>query len=198
MTAKSRVAQNGRLLVGSAFYQAVWFAAVLSAGASSRWWWSAGASAVFLCVSLCVWPSLRKRVLCLSAAALACGLLVDTAMIATGVFASPRMLVPAPLPPLWLLMLWLSFGTYIALSLEMLYGRYWLTAVAGACGGMLAYRGGALFGAIAWGMPIWLCTLALMLVWAIVFPLLVSLATWMRNQECRPVLPRRVVRVALM
>ena len=172
-----------RLLIGSMFYQAVWFASVLSAGDPSRWWWGVGSTVAFLVYVLLAWPLLRQRVLTLTIAAILCGLVVDSLMIAARVWTTPRMWLPPPLPPLWLVMLWAAFGIYIALSMEVLYGRYGLAAVAGALGGMLAYRGGALAGAIHWGQPVWLGTLVLMAVWALAFPVLIRVATVVQERE---------------
>jgi hypothetical protein len=187
-----------RLLLGSALYQAVWFAAVLSAGEAARWWWGVLAAAGFLTITLAGWKALRARVLALTGAALVLGLVVDTIMIASRIWSTPRMFMPYPLPPVWLLMVWVGFGTYIAMSLDMLYGRYRMAALVGAVGGMLAYRGGAALDAIQWGEPAWLCTLILMLAWAIVFPALVWLATWMQRQESAVRLHESRMHVALM
>lgn len=187
-----------RLVIGSCLYQAVWFATVLSAGEPGRWWWAVGSALFFLVGVLLAWPPLRQRVLTVTLAAIICGFVVDSTMIAASVWTSPRMFLPAPLPPLWLVMLWAAFGIYIALSLEMLYGRYRFAAVVGAFGGMLAYRGGALLGAIQWGQPEWLSTFVLMLAWAVAFPLLVFVATRVQQQEARTANRVTRMRVALM
>jgi hypothetical protein len=190
--------RSWRLLFGSVAYQGVWFAAVLSAGASDRWWWGVGSTVLFIGSVLIVWPALRNRVLWMSLAGMLCGLVVDSSMIASGVWAARRMFLPVPLPPLWLLMLWISFGVYIAVGLEMLYGRYRVVTVAGAFGGLLAYRGGAAFGAIEWGSPVWVSTLILMLAWAVVFPALVWIATRLQQQELTAAVQASRMHVALM
>ncbi len=172
-----------RLLVGSVFYQVVWFATVLSAGHVQRWWWGILSLLVFVGIVHFGWPALRQRVWWMLVISVGCGLIVDTGMIMGHVWQSPRILLPTPLPPAWLLFLWAAFGIYIALSLEMLYGRYGLAAFVGAIGGMLAYRGGALFEAIQWGKPLWLTTTILTLTWGFIFPLLVWVATRLRQQE---------------
>ena len=172
-----------RLVVGSLLYQGVWFATVLSSSSAARWWWGVLAVIGFAGFAAYGWPNLRQRVWVMASAAVACGLVVDTAMLAGRVWYAPSMLMPAPLPPLWLVMLWAAFGMYIAISLEMLYGRYGVATIVGAFGGMLAYRGGAWLGAIEWGKPAWLSTAILMLAWAAVFPVLVWVATKWRAQE---------------
>jgi len=187
-----------RLLLGSGLYQGVWFAAVLSAGNPGRWWWGVSSMLIFLVFVLLAWPTLRQRVLGMTAAALACGLIVDTIMIASGILSSPRMLMPAPLPPLWLIMLWAAFGIYIAMGLEMLYGRYRFSAFVGAVGGMLAYRGGSALGAIQWGQPAWVSTIVLMLVWSMAFPALVWYATYLQKAQRTPAPSVNRVRVAFM
>lgn len=187
-----------RLLIGSFLYQAVWFATVLSAGHPGRWWWGVLTLLGFMGVVHLGWPSLRPRVWWMLVAAVGCGFVLDTGMIAGRIWHSPRLLMPAPFPPLWLLLLWAAFGIYIALSLEMLYGRYRLAALVGAIGGMLAYRGGALLGAIQWGKPEWMTTSILMLVWALAFPALVWIATKIREQEMTAQVRTTRMHVALM
>lgn len=166
-----------RLVVGSALYQAVWFATVLSAGTANRWWWGVLGVLVYCAVVMPLWPVLWRRVLVMAGVGVLCGLLVDGAMIWFQVWSTPRMLLPHPLPPVWLILLWAAFGIYIAVSLEMLYGRYLFSSIVGAFGGMLAYRGGAPFGAVHFGDSVWLSTVVLMVVWAFVFPALIWLAT---------------------
>lgn len=190
--------RTARLAFGSVCYQGVWFAGVLSAAEAHRWWWGVGSAVLFLASVLLIWPALRRRVMTMTVAALLCGLLVDTSMIASRVWTSPRMFFPAPLPPLWLMMLWAAFGIYIAVSLEVLYGRYRAATVVGALGGMLAYRGGAALGALQWGSPAWASTLALMLAWAVAFPALVWVASRLQQQELTASVRASRMSIALM
>ena len=94
-----------RLFVGSVLYQVVWFATVLSAGQTQRWWWGVLAVVAFMGIVHTGWPALRQRVWTMFAAAMLCGLVVDTGMILGQIWRSPRVLMKAPLPALWLLML---------------------------------------------------------------------------------------------
>ncbi len=199
-TKGSGTSRGARLLAGSVLYQVVWFCAVLSAGQAGRWWWGPASALLFLAIAGGLWPLLWTRVWKMAVVALACGVVVDTLMIVLGAWSSPRMLLPAPLPPLWLLVLWFAFGVYIALSLDILYGRYAVSALVGALGGTLAYRGGMLLGAIEWGQPAWLATLWVMLAWALVFPCLTGLAgKWSgRHVPGRSLDAKPKVRVALM
>jgi len=190
--------QAFRLFVGSVLYQGTWFATVLSAGHAHRWWWGLLSVLAFAGIVSFGWPSLRQRIWWMLFASVLCGLIVDTGMIIAQVWQSPRVVMPAPLPPTWLLLLWAAFGIYIALSLEMLYGRYRVAAVVGAIGGMLAYRGGALLGAIHWGKPEWMTTTILALIWAVVFPALIWTATRLQQQEQTARMRASRMHVALM
>lgn len=187
-----------RLLLGSVLYQAVWFATVLSAGHAERWWWGALALIGFVSIVLLGWPPLRQRVLWMIGVALVFGLVIDTGMVVANVWHTSPMMLPAPLTPLWLLLLWAAFGIYIALSLEMLYGRYGLAAAVGAIGGTLAYRGGTVFDAILWGEPAWLSTLVMVIVWALVFPVLIWMATKLRQHEQTEAVRTSRMHIALM
>jgi len=187
-----------RLVVGSALYQAAWFATVLSAGTPGRWWWGPASVLVFIGVVLPAWPALRRRILVMMAVGVGAGLLLDSGMIAAGIWTSPRLLVPAPLAPLWLLWLWAAFGIYMAVSLEMLYGRYRLAAIAGSIGGLLAYRGGILFGAVIWGTPAWFSVVVMLLAWAIAFPALIWVATRLQQQQAPRMAERAGLKIALM
>jgi hypothetical protein len=169
--------RTSRLIVGSILYQAVWFATVLSAGQVSRWWWGVLGVLVYIAVVLPLWPTLWRRVVIMAVIGVLTGLVMDSGMIWFHVWSTPRVAVPHPLPPVWLILLWSAFGMYIALSLEMLYGRYLFSSVVGAIGGMLAYRGGVPFGAIEMGASVWLSTVVLMIAWAIAFPALIWVAT---------------------
>ncbi len=178
---ESSKARLVRLVVGSILYQGVWFAAVFSAWDAGRWWWGPASAVLYMGLAVLVWPAHRVHLFRMVVVALAIGVVVDALMPWLGAWRAERTLLPAPLPPLWLLALWCAFGTYISLSLEMLYGRYWLSAAVGAVGGTMAYRGGVVFGAVTWGEPAWVATLTMAVGWALVFPLLTGIAGKLRR-----------------
>lgn len=77
--------------------------------------------------------------------------------------------------PLWMVALWANFATTLNVSLSPLQRHPWLAAVLGAGGGPAAYWAGAQLGAMTVSnAPAAFVTLAL--AWALLTPLLLSLA----------------------
>ncbi len=107
------------------------------------------------------------------------GFLVDTALIALGVFVPVRWLMPSPLSTLWLVALWANFATTLNVSLSWLHGKPLMAAILGALGGPLAYWAGERLGAIEMDRPLLVPLLVVGLAWSIVTPALFGLARWM-------------------
>lgn len=110
-----------------------------------------------------------EAILILSAGA--AGFFIDTALVLTGIFTPVHYLLPPPLSPPWMVLLWMNFATAINVSLNKLHGRYALSAVLGSVGGPSAYYGGAKFGATA-SIPDTADLLVLSAVWAAAVPAL--------------------------
>ncbi|MGD8593613.1 MAG: DUF2878 domain-containing protein, partial [Gammaproteobacteria bacterium] len=106
----------------------------------------------------------------------AIGFVVDSLHIAFNVFhAGPANNLP--LAPLWLVALWMLFAISLRHSLAWLADKPWLSAGVGAVFAPLAYFAGSRLGAIElppYDLPTSL--IAIGLTWAIVTPLLFSLA----------------------
>lgn len=79
------------------------------------------------------------------------------------------------LPPLWMTALWANFATTLNISLASLQTRPGLAALLGLVGGPAAYWGGAELGAMSFINPT-AGLIALALGWAILTPLLLTLA----------------------
>ncbi len=79
------------------------------------------------------------------------------------------------LPPLWMTALWANFATTLNISLASLQTRPGLAALLGLVGGPAAYWGGAELGAMSFLDPT-AGLIALALGWAILTPLLLTLA----------------------
>jgi hypothetical protein len=167
-------------------YQAVWFAAVIGAGAGTPWP-GVVAGAVFVAASL-AWSARRDAGMRLVAAALVLGVLVD------GGLATAEWLVHAtPTPafagaPVWILALWAAFALTFTQSLAFLQSRPALAFALGAVFGPLAYWGAAQgWHAVAFAAPHGRVLVALALGWGV--------ATWVLARVARPHVapPRRDV-----
>jgi len=131
-------------------------------------------------VQLALSPA-RREDLWLAGAAVALGLLWDTAMLRTGVVAYAS---PGPVPgwaPAWILALWLLFATLLRGPLQWLHGRWRLSALLGGIGGAFSYWSAVRLGA-GYFPHLQAALLVLGLGWAVMTPLLTELA---RRLEAR-------------
>jgi len=164
-----------RTLINALLYQATWFASVI--GAAHGWWWSGVVVLLFFASWQLADRSSRLVDLRLVAAALACGLLIDTSLVWSGTvnFAAP---IPfAALAPLWILVLWAAFALTLNHSLAVLQKHLWMAAALGALGAPLAYVAAARsFHAITLAPPQWRAMGLLAGAWALALPLLLILA----------------------
>ncbi|WP_295799189.1 DUF2878 domain-containing protein [uncultured Microbulbifer sp.] len=102
------------------------------------------------------------------------GMLLDTAMFASGVLSSSG---GQAFPPIWLLLLWLNFAMALRYCFAFLQKSLWLSAAAGFFAGPASYFTGAyLNGGVVLMSPLFLGLLVLAATWAIFLPLLVALA----------------------
>lgn len=154
-------------------YQAAWFVAVGFAARGLAW------PGIVACVgfaALTWWHSpLRQSDLRLVAAALACGLLLDGALAATGWlhYAAPMPALPAPA---WIVALWAAFAMTLQHSMQWLLARPLAAVLFGAIGGPLAYSGASRgFDAVAFNMPMQ-ATLLLGFGWGVAMWLLAAIA----------------------
>ena len=154
-------------------YQAAWFVAVGFAARGLAW---PGTVACLGFAALTWWQSPRRRSdLRLVAAALACGLLLDGALAATGwlAYAAPLPALPAPA---WIVALWAAFAMTLQHSMQWLLARPLAAVLFGAMGGPLAYSGAARgFDAVVFNMPLQ-ATLLLGFGWGFAMWLLVAIA----------------------
>ena len=135
------------ILLNAVAYQSVWFATVIGAG-RGLWWPGPLAALAFLALHLSAIVrdrGERRRELALVAAAVACGLVIDGVLSASGaiVFTPAAPALPAGGAPLWMLTLWGAFALTLRHSLRALTARPLLAALVGAIGGPLAYLGAA-------------------------------------------------------
>ncbi|MFN3304721.1 MAG: DUF2878 domain-containing protein [Roseateles sp.] len=160
-------------------FQLAWFACVLGAARGMPAW---GIAAVAAAVALqLVVSDARLADVALLAAALAVGLVWDTALLRAGivVYASPGPL--ADWAPGWILALWALFATVLREPLRWLHGRWLLAAVVGGLGGALSYWGAVRLG--AGQLPDFALAMGVLAAgWALMTPGLLALA---RRLEAR-------------
>jgi len=111
----------------------------------------------------------------------AAGLVLDSLLLATGWVDFRGGALAGQLAPVWMVSLWVNFALTLNISLRPLQERPLLAAGIGSIGGPLAYWGGAQLGAMTFlNAPAALGVLALE--WALLMPLLVSLANTFRER----------------
>jgi hypothetical protein len=160
-------------LVNQLGVNGVWFACVLGAAYGHAW---LGSACAFVWIA---WTLQRhanwRRELAVVLFAGALGFVADLVLIPVGGLAYAGQPPGAP-GPLWIVALWMAFGTSLNVSLAWLHGRAWLAAILGAISGPLAYLAGRQLGAVVFGPPDREPLLVLSIVWAIALPLLVIVA----------------------
>ncbi len=162
------VVQSVLLFVGS---QGAWFACVL--GAAYGWPWL-GVLATALWIG--VWAARRERPradLAFLAIVGAVGWVVDSALVLYGAFGFPEAARLGGPSPLWMVALWIGFGTTLR-ALAPLLAMPLVAVAVGALAGPLAYNGGVAFGAARFGEDAWASRLVIAAAWAAALPLLVA------------------------
>jgi hypothetical protein len=151
-------------------FQAAWFAAVFGAAKGVFW---AGPMAVLIWLAVHLRLSDRPRLEVQTALASLClGLLIDSTLIALDVYTAGGPILGWPVTPVWMLALWVNFGTLLNASLAWLKRRYLLAAFLGFLGGPAAYYSGHRMGALTLQAPLLKNMVCLGLSWALAAPLL--------------------------
>lgn len=159
------------LLINVASTQGTWFASVLGAAHGHGWIGPAAAGLTVALHAPCVqWPRWR---LGLFAAALAMGVVVDTALLWAGLVTYAG---AAPVAPPWILALWVNLAVMLGGCLAWLRRiPWWSVALIGAISGPGAYAGGESLGALTFPAGRMAGLAALALAWAVCLPLLVRI-----------------------
>ena len=154
-------------------YQAAWFIAVGFAARGLAW---PGMLACLGFAAISWWISpIRRSDLRLVGAALACGLLLDGVLAASGWlhYAAP---LPALPGPAWIATLWVAFAMTLQHSLQWVLARPLAAVLFGVIGGPMAYWGASRgFDAVAFAAPVQ-ATVTLALGWAIAMAVFVAIA----------------------
>jgi hypothetical protein len=157
-------------LINAAIYQVGWFACVLGA---ARGWGLQGALIAFglsaLHLTLAEKPLPEVKLL------LAAGLIgvsVDSLHARFGILVFENH-AASLLAPIWIIALWVQFGTVLHFCMRWLSGRYRLASLLGLIGGPLSFLGGERMGAAAFGEPRAVSITVLAMSWALALPALV-------------------------
>ena len=154
-------------------FQVAWFACVLG-GANDRA--LAGTMVVGAVIGLHLALAQRPMPEALLIAVVAViGLVWDSGLVALGLMSYPTGNFAPGLAPYWIVAMWALFATSLNLSMAWLKDRAWLAALFGAVGGPLAYLAGERLGGLQMPDPV-LALGAQAFGWAVLFPLLTSLA----------------------
>src|SRR5258708_6225489 len=104
----------------------------------------------------------------------AIGFIIDTMLASVGIFVfHPGHSV---LCPIWLVAIWMMFGSTLTASLAWLARRVAIASIIGAVAGPLSYFSAARMGAIAIPAPIAPRLATIAIIWAVVFPGLLKFA----------------------
>lgn len=164
------------VLLNLVLFQLGWVATV--AGAGAGYWWAGPLGLLaFAAVTfkLTPWPRTDLALLCVSCLI---GLVVDTAYVQLGLM---RFAEPVPfmdLAPIWILGMWMSFALTLNHSMRLFKAHLLAAAVFGLVGGPLAYYVAASkFGAVEMLGSTQLVYGTVAVVWAVMTPLLLWLAS---------------------
>jgi hypothetical protein len=158
--------------LNAVLYQIGWFSCVLGAAFSRP---GIGVSIALLLIGIHLYLTTeRANQLKLMMLAACVGLVVDSTLLALGVYRFPGETPLAGLPPLWLTVLWIQFATTFRYCFGWLSSRYLLCAAFGLAGAPLAFLGGEKLGAVEILPPQPINLALLGGLWCVAIPLLIA------------------------
>ena len=164
-----------RVAANLVLFQLAWFAAIMG-GASGYGAFAALPAAVVALLHLGLNRSIWRREIWLILGVTLLGLLVETGFIRLGALQYIGIEAGTILPPLWIVALWLAFGTLPNGSLHWLKGRSLLQLILGAVLGPLSYLAGVRLGAATLGEPEGLSIAVIAVGWGLAMPIMFHLA----------------------
>ena len=171
-----------RKLLCLAFFQAGWFACVLSAAAGKP---ELGAVSILSWVTVYVFTTHDYRnELLLIGSALAIGYLFDSALALTGIlgFSEQALTTIGSPSTYWMLALWINLAAILRTALDWLSGRFVMAALLGGIIGPPSYLAGEHLGALHLGESLYLTIACVAVEWALAMPLLV----WISDRLSQP------------
>lgn len=154
-------------------FQIGWFACVL--GAAKGYAFEGALVALAIVAAHIAFAARPGREFALVAAAAATGAVADSLLAASGWLRYDAGVLIEGTAPYWIVAIWALFAITLNVSMRALRDRLWLGALLGLVGGPAAYYSGAKLGALTLvqALP---ALAALALGWALVTPLLLTLA----------------------
>ncbi|WP_455218700.1 DUF2878 domain-containing protein [Kaarinaea lacus] len=134
------------MMINFILFQAGWFACVISAARQQEWLALIALGTVIAIHLLLVKDRISEMQLILIAGIT--GLLLDSSLIALGVFTPVNNIDYYGIAPLWLVGMWMLFGITINHSLRWLDQRYIFAALLGFVFAPIAYLAGQKLGAL--------------------------------------------------
>lgn len=158
-------------------YQLGWFA-IVGGAATGRLVIGSAVALLLLAVHFFLVDD-RSQHFLLGVVAAVLGLLVETTVLSAGVYRFATEGAAPPLPPFWIMLMWVQFSALIPFCLSWMSERYWLAAALGLVGGPLAFLAGERLGAVTFLPPRLPHYLLLGACWAVATPALVFAADWL-------------------
>lgn len=168
-----------RTAINIALFYAGWFATVLLA--ARGWGWAAFAASLAVVAVHMLMDEDRAGEARLVVLAAVLGIVAEALLIVSGASRYALGEPVSPLPPLWLVGLWMAFATTMNVSLGWLKSRIGLAALLGAVAGPASYYAGARLGAMTLAEPQWQSLVLIAVIWALAFPLLILAARRVRS-----------------
>ncbi len=172
------------IIVNFAAFQVGWFSSVIGAAQQLPW---IGPTAVLFVVLLHL-SRAKKPVAELSLIA-TCGIIgafYDSLLVAMGWVTYPSGMFSDLMAPYWIITMWMLFATTLNVSMKWLKGRPLLASVLGLVAGPLTYVAGHKLEGIEFVNQT-AALAALGIGWALLMPMLMSLAEQMDGMTARPV-----------
>lgn len=178
ISADSQRGASIRIAINFVAFQIGWFSTILGVAHGRPWLGFLTVPLVLLAAMLLAVDWRQELILGLAAAIF--GFSFDTTLSALDVFKPAPFLLPSPLSPLWMSVLWVNQATTLNSCMGWLRRRYLIGSVFGAIGGPLAYFGGAKLGAAS--VPSTENLAVIGMAWAIGFPALLAMAEFVRSR----------------
>jgi hypothetical protein len=170
-----------RQLANAVLFQLGWFACAL--GGNSYWLLSVAAIVLIHLRWLGSWAKDGKLLIAVTVF----GTLLDSLLSMLGVFAFPS---GSALIPLWLMLMWSLLAITLNHCLAWSAKPWWRASLLGAIAAPLSYSAGAQLAGVQLPLGRWQSLILLGLIWAVVFPALHWLASYLRNNASQRSLDR--------
>jgi hypothetical protein len=165
---------NAKLIVNFVTFQIAWFACVLGAANAMPWQAFLFVVIIVLLQLILSKANLKKEITLMILIALIGGVF-DQLILNHGLLSYSSHGWSNAMVPIWIIGLWIAFGSTLNVSLKWLRGSPKLAILFGAVGGPLAYLGAEKLGAVK-VLIVPDAMLALAIGWGVLMPILLNLS----------------------